>query len=66
MTSKKMAIESKSKTHEAAAEAADKVVETAKSTYLVVVLFILGICALITAVLVAWPAIAYLASKFFQ
>jgi hypothetical protein len=61
MTTKKMTIESNSTVY----EAADKVVETAKSTYLVVVLTVLGIFAFITAVLVAWPGIAYIASQLF-
>jgi hypothetical protein len=61
MTTKKMTIESNSTAY----EAADKVVETAKSTYLVVVLTVLGIFAFITAVLVAWPGIAYIASQLF-
>lgn len=46
-------------------EAANMIVETAKSGYVVTVLAVLGIFAFITAVLVAWPAIAYFASKLF-
>lgn len=61
MTTHKMTIE----TGNAVNETASMVAETAKSTYVVVVLAVLGIFAFITAVLVAWPAIAYLASKFF-
>ena len=61
MTTQKMTIESSSTAH----EAADKVVQTAKSTYLVVVLAVLGVFAFITAVLIAWPGIAYIASQLF-
>ena len=61
MTTQKMTIESSSTIH----EAADIVVETAKSTYLVVVLAVLGVFAFITAVLIAWPGIAYIAAKLF-
>ena len=61
MTTQKMTIESGS----SAQETASMVAETAKSTYVVVVLAVLGVFAFITAVLVAWPAVAYLASKFF-
>lgn len=61
MTTQKMTIESGS----SAQATANMVAETAKSTYVVVVLTVLGVFAFITAVLVAWPAVAYLASKFF-
>lgn len=33
--------------------------------WVVVVLAALGVVAMITAVLVAWPALAYIASRFF-
>lgn len=36
-----------------------------RSMWTVVVLAGLGVFALITAVLVAWPALAYIASRFF-
>ena len=62
MSTHKMTIESGSTAH----ETASVVAETAKSTYVVVVLTVLGVFAFITAILVAWPAIAYFASKFFQ
>ena len=61
MTTHNMTIESNSTTH----EAANMVVETAKSTYVMAVLAVLGVFAFITAVLIAWPAVAYLASKLF-
>lgn len=40
----------------------DKVISFFKSSYVVLLLSVLGIFALITAVLVAWPALAYFAS----
>ena len=40
--------------------------ETVKSSYLVLVLSILGVFAFISAVLIAWPALAYLGSKLFN
>lgn len=61
MTTQKLTIES-SRT---AQETADKVVETAKTSYLVVVIAVLGVFAFITAVLIAWPGIAYIAAKLF-
>jgi hypothetical protein len=36
-----------------------------KTNYMVLVIALLGIFAFITTVLVAWPALAYLASKLF-
>ena len=61
MTTHKMTIE----TNNAAHQAANMIVDTAKSTYVVAVLAVLGVFALITAVLVAWPAVSYFASKLF-
>ncbi len=61
MTTHKMTIESGSTAH----ETANIVAETAKTTYVVVVLAVLGVFAFITAVLVAWPAVSYLAAKLF-
>lgn len=40
--------------------------DTIKSSYLVLVLTILGIFAFVSAVLVAWPALAYLGAKLFN
>lgn len=37
--------------------------EIARSSYVVALLGALGVFALITAVLIAWPALAYLGSK---
>ena len=39
--------------------------ETVKESYIVVIIALLGIAAFFTAVLVAWPALAYLASMLF-
>ena len=43
-----------------------KMIDVAKSSYLVVILGLLGVFAFISAVLIAWPALAYLASKLFM
>jgi hypothetical protein len=40
-------------------------VDFLKATWLIVVLLVLGIMALITAVLIAWPALSYLGSRLF-
>jgi hypothetical protein len=44
----------------------NSVVETAKESYVVVVIAILGIAAFLSAVLIAYPALAYLGSKMFN
>ena len=44
----------------------NKMMDVAKNSYLIVVVGLLGVFALISAVLIAWPALAYLASKLFQ
>jgi len=41
-------------------------VENVKSSYLVVVIAMLGVFAFISAVLIAWPALAYIGSKLFN
>ena len=43
-----------------------KMIDVAKSSYLVVILALLGVFAFISAVLIAWPALAYLASNLFM
>ncbi len=40
--------------------------ESVKSNYLVLVIAALGVFAFISAVLVAWPAIAYIGAKLFN
>jgi len=41
----------------------NSLMDTAKSSYLVLVIAALGIFAFISAVLIAWPALAYLGAK---
>ena len=43
-----------------------KFMDNVKSSYLVVVIAMLGIFAFISAVLIAWPALAYIGSKLFN
>ncbi|HKL26545.1 MAG TPA: hypothetical protein VJ910_10005 [Desulfuromonadales bacterium] len=40
--------------------------DTIKSSYLVVILAILGVFAFVSAVLIAWPALAYLGARLFN
>lgn len=40
--------------------------DTIKSSYLVLVLSILGVFALISAVLIAWPALSYIGARLFN
>jgi hypothetical protein len=40
--------------------------DTVKSSYLVLVIAALGVFAFISAVLIAWPALAYLGAKLFN
>jgi len=42
-----------------------KMMDVAKSSYLVIVIAVLGVFAFISAVLIAWPALAYIGSKLF-
>ena len=43
-----------------------KMIDVVKSSYLVIVIALLGVFAFISAVLIAWPALAYIASKLFM
>jgi len=43
--------------------AAANIVNVVKTSYTVTVMGILGVFAFVSAVLIAWPALAYLASK---
>lgn len=45
---------------------AANIVNVAKSSYTVAVMAVLGIFAFVSAVLIAWPALAYLGSKLFN
>jgi len=41
-------------------------IDTVKSSYLVLILAALGVFAFISAVLIAWPALAYIGAKLFN
>ena len=43
-----------------------KMMDVAKSSYLVIVIGLLGVFAFISAVLIAWPALAYIGAKLFN
>ena len=43
-----------------------KMMDAAKSSYLVIVIAVLGVFAFISAVLIAWPALAYIGAKLFN
>jgi len=43
-----------------------KLMDAVKSNYLVIIIALLGVFAFISAVLVAWPALAYMASRWFM
>ena len=47
-------------------QANSKMLDVVKSSYLVIVIALLGVFAFISAVLIAWPALAYIASKLFM
>ena len=40
--------------------------ENVKSSYLVLIIAMLGVFAFISAVLIAWPALAYIGAKLFN
>lgn len=42
-----------------------RLMDVVKTNYMVLVIALLGIFAFLLAILVAWPAIAYLAAKLF-
>ncbi len=44
----------------------NRFMDNVKSSYLVLVIVALGVLAFISAVLIAWPALAYIASKLFN
>ena len=41
-------------------------INVAKTSYTVAIMAVLGVFAFVTAVLIAWPALAYLGSKLFN
>ena len=43
-----------------------KMIDLVKSSYLVLILALLGVFAFISAVLIAWPALAYIGAKLFN
>ena len=45
---------------------AANIINSVKSSYTVAVMGVLGIFAFISAVLIAWPALAYLGAKMFN
>lgn len=45
--------------------AANRIIEIAKTNYIMAVIALLAIFAFLSAVLISWPALAYLASKLF-
>ena len=48
------------------AQSASNRMDVAKISFLVIVIALLGVFAFISAVLIAWPALAYIASKLFM
>ena len=45
---------------------AANIINSVKSSYTVAVMGVLGIFAFVSAVLIAWPALAYLGAKMFN
>jgi len=43
-----------------------RMLDVVKSSYLVLIIGLLGVFAFISAVLIAWPALAYIGSKLFN
>jgi hypothetical protein len=41
-------------------------IDVVKSSYLVIIIALLGVFAFISAVLIAWPALAYIGAKLFN
>ncbi len=44
----------------------NRFMDNVKNSYLVLVIAALGVLAFISAVLIAWPALAYIASRLFN
>jgi hypothetical protein len=40
--------------------------DTVKSSYMILIIAMLGVFAFISAVLIAWPALAYIGAKLFN
>ena len=47
-------------------QSAANIINSVKASYTIVVMGVLGIFAFISAVLIAWPALAYLGAKLFN
>ena len=45
---------------------AANIVSTVKASYTIAVMAVLGVFAFVSAVLIAWPALAYLGAKMFN
>lgn len=44
----------------------ENIISVVKNSYIAVIIGLLGVFAFLSAVLIAWPALAYLASKLFM
>ena len=47
-------------------KSAASLVNSVKASYTIAVMGVLGVFALVSAVLIAWPALAYLGAKLFN
>jgi hypothetical protein len=47
-------------------KSAANILNTVKASYTVAVMGVLGVFAFVSAVLIAWPALSYIASKLFN
>jgi len=47
-------------------QSAANIISSVKASYTIVVMGVLGLFAIISAVLIAWPALAYLGAKLFN
>ncbi|MBE0576500.1 MAG: hypothetical protein IH613_11475 [Desulfuromonadales bacterium] len=47
-------------------KAAANIVNNVKASYTIAIMSVLGIFAFVSAVLIAWPALAYLGAKMFN
>ena len=46
-------------------KAQSRILDVVKANYMILVIALLGVFAFVSAILVAWPAVAYLAAKLF-
>ena len=53
------------KTKEACMKTATRSADVASSAYVVTILALVGVFAVVSAILIAWPALAYIGSKLF-